>query len=68
MPLHLFLGLVTQAVDILEGLCKKFDNVLRAYNGYENEVVEALYEELEQVSETIEEKDLKIIEGYLVFF
>ena len=62
MPLHLFLGLVTQALDILEGLCKKFDSILRQINGYENDEIEDLYSILENLSEIIEEKDLRIIE------
>ena len=62
MPLHLFLGLVTQGLDILEGLCKKFDSIVRQINGYENDEIEALYEVLEKMSEQIEEKDLKIVE------
>ena len=63
MPLHLFLGLVPQAVDLLEMKCHHLDHTVRILNGIsedESDKLIDLYDQLQEISGYINETDNQI--------
>ena len=53
MPLHLFLGLVTQAIDIVEKYCKQLDHDIRMDQGVDEEELEGIYADIEDLSNEV---------------
>ena len=62
LPLHLFLGLVKQAVDIIESICHRNDHILRLHKGEVETKLQKLYNQLEEISEYVEDIDLIIVQ------
>ena len=55
------MGLATQGVDIAEKTCHQYDHTLRLQQGEVEENLLKLYEQLEEVSEAVENIDLEIV-------